>query len=344
MDDQPTSEQHRYDLERVGDAPAADSFARDVREGLTASPKRLSCRYLYDAKGSRIFEEITRLPEYYVLRAEREILRDHADEIVGHCFSHPTARSAATGDPLELVELGSGSAEKTRYVIEALLRRQRELCFVPIDVSESALRQSAIELLRDYPGVRVRAMMGDYADALQALHDDDRHARLILWLGSSIGNFRRADAAAFLSRVRAQMEAADRLFVGFDRRKDARVLEAAYDDASGVTAAFNLNLLERINRELGGHFDLTAFEHRARYEPGEGRVVLSLVSRHAQRVRIDALDLEVKLQAGEAIHTEDSYKYSLEEIEALAGEAGLQLTAQWMDGEERFCDVLLAPS
>jgi len=322
----------RYTLFESDPHAQRASLAEAVAQGLGGEPKSLPCRFFYDAQGSALFEEICRLPEYYLTRAEREILEDRADEIV--------ARSGAGG---LLVELGSGSASKTRLLIEALLRRRRSLRYVPIDISRSALAESSQALLADYPGLEIHAIAGEYQQGLRHLRADPEAPRLIAWLGSNIGNFDRAGAASFLTDVRRAMRERDRLLVGIDLRKDGRILECAYDDAAGVTARFNGNLLARINRELGGRFDLGGFRHEAVWHEKEGRVELSLVSRRDQEVAIRALDLVVKLREGERIHTEDSFKYSPEEIAEVASAAGLRVAARWLDAAKRFCLNLLAP-
>jgi L-histidine Nalpha-methyltransferase len=300
-----------------------EDFARDVRAGLTASPKQLHCVYFYDAEGSRLFEEICGLEEYYLTRAEREILETHAAEIVG------------TG-PLELVELGSGSAVKTRLLLAAT---QGPVHYVPIDVSREILEESSRALDDDFSHVRVTAVVGDYFRGLELPRFDVKARRLVLWLGSNVGNYHRADAAAFLRRVGGY---ADGIVMGVDLRKSREVLERAYDDARGVTAQFNLNLLARINRELGGTFDLAQFQHRAVYDEAKGRVEMYLVSRRAQRVHIRALELTVDFAAGEAVHTENSYKYSPAEIDELAQSAGLRVAQRWTDAAGRFALVMLS--
>lgn len=308
-------------------------FAADVRAGLTAARKRLPCCYFYDDEGSRLFEAICELPEYYLTRAEREILLDQAAELA----------SRFRDDPV-LIELGSGSAAKTRVVIDALLRRHGRLRYMPIDISRSALEESTAALLQDYPALEIHAVAGDYLDTLQHLDAPAGRPRLILWLGSSIGNLDRPDAAAFLRRVRGTMSTGDRVLVGIDLRKDRAVLEPAYDDAQGITARFNLNLLARINRELGGRFDLQRFRHHALYDADAGRIEMYLVSTQDQPVRIEDLELTVPFAAGEAVHTENSYKYSMDEIETLASEAGVRIDEQWLDAGRRFSVNLLAPA
>ena len=310
-----------------------EEFAREVERGLTASPKRLPCRYFYDQQGSRLFEEICALPEYYLTRAERQILQERAEEI-----------AALFAEEVALVELGSGSAAKTRLLIEAFLHRHASLRYVPIDISPTILEASSLALLQAYPRLEIVAVAAEYREGLVRLQVETGRAKLILWLGSNVGNLDRPEAARFLRRVRETMTERDRLLVGIDLRKERAVLEAAYDDARGVTARFNLNLLARINQELGGRFDLTRFRHRAVYHEPMGRVEIYLDSLQTQRVRIEGLDLDVSFEAGEPIHTENSYKYSIEEIAALAQAAGLALERQWFDAERQFSVNLLAGS
>lgn len=316
----------------VGTAAQREAFARDVRQGLTASPKSLPCRYFYDAEGSRLFEAICQLPEYYLPRAEREILQAHADELA-EMFPSPAA----------LVELGCGSASKTRLLIDAFLRRHGALRYVAVDISRAVLEEATQALLREYPALEIEAVAGDYQDGLHRVDQGVDRPRLILWLGSSIGNLHRPEAAAFLRHVRATMRPKDRLLVGIDLRKDPAVLQRAYDDAQGVTARFNLNILARINRELEGQFDLGTFRHRARYDDAAGRIEMYLVSTQSHDVRIGRLGLTVPFAAGETIHTENAYKYSQAEIDLLAAEAELRLEAQWLDRGRRFTVNLFAP-
>ena len=307
-------------------------FAADVARGLTAQPKRLSCRWFYDAEGSRLFEEICRLPEYYIPYAECEILEAHAGHIV-----------AALPPGATIVELGSGNAAKTRQLLEAALARAPgRVRYVPVDISASALHESARALAADYPRLDIVGVAGAYEEGLQELGAVGDGPKLVLWLGSNVGNFDRAEAAAFLGEIRRRLAPADRLLVGIDLRKDPAVLALAYDDPTGVTARFNLNLLARINRELGGDFDLDGFRHRAIYDAVAGRVIIDIVSRRAQRVTIADLGLSVHFGPGERIHTEDSYKYSPEEIEALLAGARLRRVGHYTDGAGRFASVLCA--
>jgi L-histidine Nalpha-methyltransferase len=327
-----TPAQQRLTVIAASASTRVSAFARDVRKGLTDHPKHLSCCYFYDGEGSILFEEICALPEYYLTRAEREILEARAAELVSPFEAPPT-----------LVELGSGSAAKTRLLIEAFLKRHKRLHYVPIDICRVMLEQSARQLLDDYPGLEVLAIAAEYREGLRHLQAAIAGPRLILWLGSNVGNLHRPEAINFLQEVRGAMTASDSLLVGIDLRKDRAILERAYNDAQGITADFDLNLLARINRELGGHFDLDAFGHRAVYDEGLGRIEMYLISKKDQRVCIDSFDLEVSLSAGEAIHTENSYKYSLPEIDSLAAAAGFRIASQWLDGQRRFSVNLLAP-
>ncbi len=313
--------------------PASESFEQDLLGGLGSNPKTLPCHWFYDEIGSQLFEEICELPEYYLTRCERSILEKRAGEIAGRFET-----------PATIVELGSGSASKTRLIIEAFLERHGRLVFAPIDISRSMLEESAEVLLDDYPKLEIRAFAGRYEPGLAHLARGQASPRLTLWLGSSVGNLDRAQAALFLRKLRSGMGAADRLLIGIDLRKDRLILEAAYDDSRGVTGRFDLNLLARINRELGGHFDLASFAHRATWRADSGRVESHLVSRKTQRVRIDALDLEVAFAAGETIHTENSYKYSRNEIDWLARKSGMVCEAQWLDEDGLYTLNLFAPA
>ncbi|HST22194.1 MAG TPA: L-histidine N(alpha)-methyltransferase, partial [Blastocatellia bacterium] len=269
---------------------------------------------------------ICRLPEYYLTRAEREILSHHAREIAD-----------SIEGPVRLIELGSGSAEKTRYLIEALLERQKELHYLPIDISDESLESSSRELLKAYPQLSITAYASDYFTALRAIAETDSSERTIaLFLGSNIGNLDPEEAQDFFREVRHVLRPTDALLVGADLKKSAAVLVPAYDDPLGVTAAFNLNLLVRINRELGGQFDIKKFEHRAIYNEELGRVELYLVSLARQTVRIQAIDVEVSFEEGETIYTESSYKFDLERLAELARAPGFSLEQTWFDSARRF--------
>lgn len=305
-------------------------FAEDVRRGLSTRPKRFLPKYFYDQLGSQLFEAICLLPEYYLTRAENEILEHYADEIV----------SSVAGDTT-LIEMGSGSASKTRLIIEALLRKQPELLFIPVDISASALDSSSRILLQSYPQIRIEAYAADYFAGLAELRKTERPRTLALFLGSNVSNFDPDEALRFLRALREVLREGDALLLGADLKKDKHILEAAYNDALGVTAAFNLNVLARINRELGGNFDLRAFQHHAFYNEAAGRVEIYIESTREQTVAIDELDLEVQFGAGEQIHTENSYKYDLNDLARLATETGFVHGRTWLDSQKRFSSNLL---
>jgi L-histidine N-alpha-methyltransferase len=315
----------RFQLIVKSASTAAPTLAEEVAKGLGAPDKSLPCRFLYDEVGSRIFDEICGLSEYYLTRAERSILLERADEIVKSVES-----------PATLIELGSGSAEKTRLIIEAMLANQRSLDFMPIDIARSVLEESAVSLLDDYSRLEIKAIASEYGDAFQHLSAPHVRPRLILWLGSSVGNFRKSEAAEFLTGMGSWMSSQDRMLIGIDLRKDAGRLERAYDDSQGVTARFNKNLLTRINRELGANFEVDRFSFEARYCESTGSVESYLVSDTEQDVTIGALETTFHFGAGERIHTEDSHKFSHDEIDALAEASGMRRESYWMDDEGLF--------
>ena len=318
----------RFMLRRLSDGRDTTSFAEDVRAGLTASQKSLSPKYFYDDLGSQLFEAICHLPEYYLTRAESEILRDNANEIV----------ASAAGCSARLVELGSGSAEKTRYLIDALLNRQPSLHYVPVDISRVSLEHSSFELLQIYPRLSITAYAADYFTALKSLAEtaSSGECTIALFLGSNIGNFDPDGSRAFLSEVRRMLRPGDALLVGADLKKAGEVLIQAYDDALGVTAAFNLNLLVRMNRELEANFDVAKFRHRATYNKELGRVEIRMVSLEQQTIRLRALDLEVGFREGETIHTENSYKFDVEQLGEMARATGFAPEKTWFDSARRF--------
>ena len=324
--------EHRSTMISMDIKTAADTFATDVDEGLRADPKHLSCRYFYDYAGSLLFEEICRLPEYYLTRAETEILQNHADQIVSN---FPRG--------ISLVELGSGSCEKTRYLIEALSKHTENVLYSPIDISKKMLKESAETLLKSYPDLEIISVAGEYHEGLEKLSRHHNGPRCVLWLGSSIGNLELSVAIAFLRDVVSFLSIEDSILIGFDLIKPRHILEKAYNDSGGVTAQFNLNLLRRINSELGGTFVLDDFEHRAVYNDDLNRIEMYLVSLKAQAVHIEVLDQTYAFDAGERIHTENSHKYSIDSINRLAGEVGLKIMGQWFDGRTFFCTTLFTP-
>jgi L-histidine Nalpha-methyltransferase len=322
--------EERLVIHNLSSRRAQRTLADDVREGLTAPAKFLPPKYFYDAVGSALFDVITLLPEYYPTRAEAEILQTSADEIAQACDSCE----------LRLLELGSGSATKTRFIIESILKRQKELLFIPNDISPSVLEDSSRVLLQLFPSLSVEAFAADYFTALENIAPDETKCTLALFLGSNIGNFAPVEAREFLSALRKVLKTGDCLLLGADLKKDAQTLIDAYDDPTMVTAAFNLNLLARLNRELDSNFNLRRFKHRALYNEIEGRVEMHLESLTHQTVRIDKLNLEVNFLAGETIHTENSYKFDLTDLSDLAQDTGFELSKSWFDGEKRFSSNL----
>jgi len=305
-------------------------LAEDVRRGLSTQPKRFLPKYFYDQLGSQLFEAICLLPEYYLTRAENEILESYSDEIV----------ASVAGD-ITLIEMGSGSASKTRLIIEALLRKQGELLFIPVDISATALDSSSRILLQSYPKLKIESYAADYFAGLAELGKTKRGRTLALFLGSNISNFDPDEALKFLRALREVLSEGDAVLLGADLKKDRQILEAAYNDALGVTAAFNLNVLARINRELDGNFDLRAFQHRAFYNEEVGRVEIYIESTREQTVKIGQLEIEVRFAEGEQIHTENSYKYDLEDIGKLASETGFTRARTWLDQKQQFSSNLL---
>jgi dimethylhistidine N-methyltransferase len=306
-------------------AEPPEAFALAVRSGLRSAPKTLSCQYFYDDQGSRLFEQICDLPEYYLTRTEDAILLDHAPTMVEGWINAPV-----------MVELGSGSSSKTRRLIQAALRAYGSLHYVPIDVSKTILEESAQALVDEFPDLHVTGFAANYRDALAGVVERFDRPKLFVFLGSSLGNYETEQAVDLLSLLARSMDPSDLLLLGTDLVKDPGVLEAAYDDAQGVTARFNLNLLERINRELGGNFSLDRFDHQARYRSDLRRVEMHLVSRESQNVAIPGAALTVHFDEGESIHTENSHKYTPEMLQALADRSGFQEEAAWIDAEGRF--------
>ena len=306
-------------------------FASEVRAGLARhGQKELPSKYLYDDVGSALFEVISHLPEYGLTRADERLLRRNAYEIVER-----------VPKPVAVVELGSGSGKKTRWILEALSRRQRT-SYYPVEISPSALAMCKREL-RDIDSISIVGYEREYLDGLREIAADRREGQhiLVLFLGSTIGNFDRPAGVKFLSEVREILEAGDSLLLGTDLEKPAAQLVAAYDDELGVTAAFNLNLLARINRELDANFDLSQFAHVARINREARSVEMHLRSMRRQSVTIPAADVRVEFREGETIWTESSHKYSTQEIGDMAKDAGFGCAARWIDEEWPFAENLL---
>lgn len=305
-----------HDLE-----PKLESFREAVLAGLAKPRKEIPCKFFYDQRGSHLFEEICELDEYYLTRTEIAILEANRSEM-----------AALAGPRAQIIEFGSGTSRKVRILLDAMAA---PAAYMPIDISRAHLIDLAAAVARDYPGLQVVPVCADYTQDFPLPEPPARAAAKVgFFPGSSVGNFAPAQARAFLARVAGLVGRGGRFLVSTDLKKDRRVLDAAYDDARGVTAAFNLNLLARANRELGADFDLAAFRHRALYDEAEGRMEMHLVSLRAQTVRMDGRAFD--FAEGESIHTENSYKFEIDGFRALAAEAGFRSLATWTDGAGYF--------
>lgn len=316
-------------------SPELTAFAEDVLRGLTSSPKQLSSRYFYDDEGSRLFMEIMKLPEYYLTRAEMKIFTEQTDEI---CYAFTNG-----ADAIDLIELGAGDGTKTAVLIERLLKMGVDFNYSPIDISQEANDTLSARFHAKFPELRIKPHTGDYFKILGSLKAENGRRKVLLFLGSNIGNFLRDNAVAFFRHLREVMSENDRLFIGFDMQKDPRTIVAAYDDKAGVTSAFNLNLLRRINRELGADFDLEKFSHYAQYRPMECAARSFLISREEQTVRIDALNRSFQFEQWEPIFMEISQKYTHTMIDELAGDGGFEIEKEFYDEENFYIDSLWKP-
>ncbi|NOS84459.1 MAG: L-histidine N(alpha)-methyltransferase [Ignavibacteria bacterium] len=313
----------RFTLYHAGGNDNGSVFAEDVIKGLKAKPKTISPKYFYDDKGSELFEKICITPEYYVTRTEASILKEHSAEI-----------AAANSGKNLVVELGSGSSIKTRYILNAFIKNGLPVTYVPIDVSE-ILIQSGNMLLNDFEGLYVNGIIGEYEQALEIVSEVFPHSKLYVFLGSSIGNFDLPHAEEFLKKISASMNAGDTLLIGFDLVKDEGILNAAYNDEEGVTAEFNLNLIKRINREFNTGIDVNNFEHTAFFNPAKSRIEMHLISKCDQSFSLNGSG-EISFKKNETIHTENSYKFTDEMIKELALASGLSITNSWKDKNNYF--------
>ena len=322
MPDQPESETELLDFQ-----PDVDFFFQDVVTGLSRRPRTLSCKYFYDERGSQLFDQICELEEYYLTRTELAIMRQHAGEM-----------AEQIGPGVKLVEYGSGSSVKTRLLLDNL---QEPVAYVPVDISREHLQQTADKLARRYPGIEILPVCADFTEEFELpVAETTPSHDAVYFPGSTIGNFLPSEAQAMLRRIVQLCGCGGGLLIGIDLHKDARIIEAAYNDAAGVTEKFNLNLLARINRELEGDLDLSQFEHRAEYNAEVGRVEISLRSRCDQTMRIG--DREFSIGVGESILTEYSHKYTIDSFAELALAAGLTLRRAWTDEREYFAVLHLA--
>lgn len=309
----------------ISRAPIAlPAYTDEVVHGLTSRPKTLPCKLLYDDRGSQLFEAITRLPEYYLTRTELGILQDSAKEIV-----------QTAGTPVSIVELGAGTATKTGTLLQAFARRQMRVKYFPVDISSAALAGAKDRIRDECANVLIRPVVADFSDGFHFLREISGR-KLVLYLGSSIGNFEWNEAVAMLRKVREQLLPGDALLLGTDMVKPAEILVPAYDDAQGVTAEFSKNILMRLNRELGANFDLDSFHHIAEWSAPRSGMEIFLESLRPQKVILRLAELTIQFRAGERIHTENSHKYTLEMVERMLCVSGFKLEKTWFDKRQWF--------
>lgn len=316
-------------------AAIQNTFAEDVGRGLSSTPKFLSSKYFYDDEGSRLFQEIMKLPEYYLTQAEYEIFSTQTDEI----FSV----FAADDTPFDLIELGAGDGTKTSVLVDYFLKQKAEFIYVPIDISSEALEVLTGKFAARFPNLSIQTEQGDYFRTLETFRTKSKKRKVILFLGSNIGNFSQAQAQDFFRQLRAVMNENDLLFIGFDLQKNPRTILRAYDDAEGVTAAFNLNLLTRINRELGADFNTENFLHYASYHPIEGAARSFLISKKNQTVFVDSLSKSFEFAAWEPIFMEISQKYTPTMIEDLARSSDFRVEKNLFDRKKFYTNSVWKP-
>lgn len=309
-----------------------NTFAEDVLEGLSAEPKRLSSKYFYDDEGSRLFQEIMKLPEYYLTRSEREIFRKQPKSIF-KAFE-------ADKKSFDLIELGAGDGTKTSLLVRHFLKNDADFRYVPIDISSEALDFLTAKFRRDFPDLNIQTEQGDYFKKLATFSEKSEKRKIILFLGSNIGNFSTGQALEFFKGLRRVMNEDDLIFIGFDLHKNPKTILNAYDDSQGITAKFNLNLLKRINRELGADFNIEEFSHYASYHPLERAARSFLISQKEQTVRIENLEKSFEFKKWEPIYMEVSQKYDLETIESLAGESGFEIVRNFFDENKFYTNSL----
>ncbi len=320
----------RFDCQRVRPSRAVPSLSDDVRDGLLSTPRSLPPKYFYDELGSKLFDRICDTPEYYPTRTEAKLLRGYARDII------------AAARPEHIIELGSGSSRKTRHLLDACQALGQHCAYWPFDVCEEVLRESGEQLLSDYPWLEVQALVGDYLAGLDHLPDPSGR-RLFVFLGGTIGNFDPAQAAAFLRELRSRLRPGDFLLLGADRVKAHETLTAAYNDQEGITAAFNLNLLRVLNREVEATFDLSAFEHEAVYNDAAQQIEMYLVAKRPQSIEIRALEDSLSVTPGERILTEISRKFTRSDLEGLLQQADLRVARHFEPQDQAFSLVLSHP-
>jgi len=319
----------RLNIYTVKNGQKKKSFSEDVKQGLLDPVKGLHPKYFYDSKGSDLFEKICETPEYYVTRTEAAILKKYSNEI-----------AKLNADKTVVVELGSGSSVKTRYIINSFIDHNGRLDYIPIDVSEILIDTSQV-LINDYNKLHITGVISEYEEGMEMVNVVTSHPKLVIFLGSSIGNFTRDEARNLVTEISNNMNDTDNFLIGFDLRKDVNILNAAYNDKQGLTSEFNLNILKRINDELGGEFDISKFEHYAFFNENESRVEMHLVSLADHDVLINDIDEKIHFKKGETIHTENSYKFTDEMISDIASSAGLKVSHTWKDEKNYFALCLM---
>ncbi len=307
-------------------------FAKDVLEGLTAERKYLSSKYFYDERGSKIFQDIMRMPEYYLTDCELEILETHKQNIF-EIFTN-------TGNAFDLIELGAGDGLKTKILLKHFIQQTQDFSYIPIDISEDVVLKLTSELEALIPGLQVKGKIGDYFDLIGEMSKFQKRRKVLLFLGSNIGNFEKEELSDFLAKLRSVMLPSDFLLIGFDLKKDPEVILKAYDDPHGHTAAFNLNILRRINEELGGNFDLKKFRHKETYDAETGETKSFLVSLAEQNITIKEANTSIFYEKGEHIFTELSRKYDMSMINQLAEGNGFEVEKNYFDRRRYFVDSL----
>ena len=307
-------------------------FARDVMHGLSATPKYLSSKYFYDKQGDALFQEIMELDEYYLTNCEYEIFQEHKEDLLKQISSN--------GKPFDLIEFGAGDGLKTKILLEYFTAQEADFSYKPVDISSNALELLSADLVKSIPKLDIETIQGEYFESLAHIDTDSTRTRVVLFLGSNIGNFLKPVAIDFLTRLSNLLMEGDLLLLGVDLVKDPSVIAKAYDDSKGVTRSFNLNLLTRINRELGGNFDLDQFEHFPLYNPASGTARSFLISKSSQTVTIEKLNASFHFGAWESIHMEYSHKYRIAELEKLAEESGFRFQKHYMDSKDYFTDTL----
>lgn len=307
-------------------------FAKDVMQGLSQENKSISSKYFYDDEGDRIFQQIMEMPEYYLTRSEFEILSQQRDEI---CQA-----MRAFDEPFNLIEFGAGDGTKTKLLLSKLLEGGADFTYFPVDISQNILDELSGSLKSGFPDLKVHPLNTDYFGALERMSDFDNRRNITLFLGSNIGNFHLDESEEFMGKLASKIETGDMLLLGVDLKKDPEIIVNAYDDPHGITAAFNLNLLSRMNRELGADFNINDFKHYTFYEPDSGEVLSYLVSLKTQTVSFEGLHMEVNFIKDELINTEVSKKYSLNELEQLASGQGFEVIKHFLDANEYFTDTL----